>query len=138
MARCGASASSWSSALLGVFALFAVFAPVAFPGGDRRYNAEFTNVTGLENGDFVRIAGVEVGKVKNISIQPDTTGAGRVHRRSTRWCSPRAARAVIRYDDLIGGRYLALQEGAGGSHEAQAGRTRSRWTAPSRRWTWTR
>ena len=35
-------------------------------------------------------------------------------------------RAVIRYDDLIGGRYLALEEGAGEHQEAQAGGQPSR------------
>ena len=58
--------------LLGVFALYAVFGQLRFGEKPTTYNAEFTNVTGLENGDFVRIAGVEVGKVKKISIQPTT------------------------------------------------------------------
>ena len=56
-----------------MFALFAVFGQLRFGEAANTYKAEFTNVTGLENGDFVRIAGVEVGKVKEISIQPDTT-----------------------------------------------------------------
>ena len=59
--------------LLGVFALYAVFGQLRFGEKANAYNAVFTNVTGLENGDFVRIAGVEVGKVKKISIQADTT-----------------------------------------------------------------
>ena len=59
--------------LLGVFALYAVFGELRFGEKTTAYNAEFTNVTGLENGDFVRIAGVEVGRVNNISIQDDTT-----------------------------------------------------------------
>ena len=33
------------------------------------------------------------------------------------------SRAVIRYDDLIGGRYLALEEGAGGTKKLNAGDT---------------
>ena len=66
--------------LLGVFALFAVFGQLRF-GEDQRYNAVFTNVTGLESGNFVRIAGVEVGKVKKISHQGRHHRAGRVRRR---------------------------------------------------------
>ena len=42
-------------------------------------------MTGLENGDFVRIAGVEVGKVKNIAIQPDTTAVVEFTA-DDRWC----------------------------------------------------
>ncbi len=62
--------------LLGVFGLFAVFGQLRF-GEDpslqesKTYKAEFTNVTGLENGDFVRIAGVEVGKVKHSAQRGD-------------------------------------------------------------------
>ena len=80
-------------------------------------------MTGLENGDFVRIAGVEVGKVKKICDQ---------RRRARRWSSSppidsvvltEGSRAVIRYDDLIGGRYLALEEGAGGTKKLNPGDT---------------
>ena len=46
--------------------LFAVFAQLRFGEKADTYRAEFANVTGLEAGDFVRIAGVEVGKVKEI------------------------------------------------------------------------
>jgi phospholipid/cholesterol/gamma-HCH transport system substrate-binding protein len=36
------------------------------------YRAIFNNVSGLANGNFVRVAGVEVGKVTRISITPTT------------------------------------------------------------------
>ncbi len=45
-------------------------------------------------------------------------------------------RAVIRYDDVIGGRYLALEEGAGGTKKLNPA-TPFRWPAPRPRWTWT-
>ena len=53
------------------FGLFMVFAQLRFQT-EVTCNADFTNVSGLKNGDFVRIAGVEVGKVQHISIRPDT------------------------------------------------------------------
>ena len=58
--------------VLGAFALIAVFAQLRFQS-EKTYTAQFANVSGLEGGNFVRIAGVEVGKVKNIDIQPDST-----------------------------------------------------------------
>ncbi len=88
------------------------------------YRAEFTNVTGLETDDFVRIAGVEVGKVKKIAIQPDTTALVEFTADDSVVLTE-GSRAVIRYDDLIGGRYLALEEGAGGTRQAQPGRHHS-------------
>lgn len=58
--------------LFGAFSLLAIFAQFRF-GESKEYRAVFTNVTGLETGNFVRIAGVEVGKVKGIAINPDST-----------------------------------------------------------------
>ena len=108
--------------LLGVFALYAVFGQLRFGEKANTYKAEFLNVTGLENGDFVRIAGVEVGKVKNISIQPDTTALVEFTADDSVVLTD-GNRAVIRYDDLIGGRYLALVEGAGGTTKVKPGDT---------------
>ena len=57
-----------------------VFAQMRFQA-EKTYKAEFTTVSGLENGNFVRIAGVEVGKVKTISVDPGChCGGGVLHR----------------------------------------------------------
>jgi len=103
------------------FAMFAVFAQLRFDS-DISYKADFTNVSGLQSGQFVRIAGVEVGQVKNISIQPDTTVRVEFSADSSVVLTE-GTRAVIRYDDLIGGRYLALEEGAGGTAKLRPGDT---------------
>ena len=108
--------------LLGVFGLFAVFGELRFGEKTKTYLAEFSNVTGLENGDFVRIAGVEVGKVENVEIQPDTTALVEFTADESVVLT-QGSRAIIRYDDLIGGRYLALQEGAGSTTTLKAGDT---------------
>jgi len=108
--------------LLGVFGLFAVFGQLRFGEATNTYKAEFTNVTGLENGDFVRIGGVEVGQVKEVAIQPDTTALVEFTADQSVVLTE-GSRAVIRYDDLIGGRYLALQEGVGGTATLKPGGT---------------
>ncbi len=108
--------------LLGVFGLFAVFGQMRFGEKSHQYRAEFINVTGLETNDFVRIAGVEVGKVKKVEIQPDTTALVEFSADDSVVLT-QGSRAVIRYDDLIGGRYLALEEGAGGTQKLSAGDT---------------
>ncbi|OBB37195.1 mammalian cell entry protein [Mycobacterium sp. 852002-51961_SCH5331710] len=108
--------------VLGVFGLFAVFGQMRFGEVTNSYVAEFTNVTGLENGDFVRIAGVEVGRVKKVEIQPDTTARVEFTADESVVLTE-GSRAVIRYDDLIGGRYLALEEGAGGVKKLAPGGT---------------
>lgn len=95
--------------LMGLFVLLAVFAQLRF-APQQSFSAVFTNVGGLKGGDFVRIAGVEVGKVKAIGIQPDAT----VHvefKIDDSVTLTEGSRAVIRYDNLYGDRYLALEEG---------------------------
>jgi phospholipid/cholesterol/gamma-HCH transport system substrate-binding protein len=111
-----------SVCLLGVFALFAVFGQLRFGEVTKSYRAMFTSVTGLENGDFVRIAGVEVGSVEKVAIQPDTTALVEFTADDSVVLTE-GSRAVIRYDDLIGGRYLALEEGAGGTRKLESGGT---------------
>jgi phospholipid/cholesterol/gamma-HCH transport system substrate-binding protein len=107
--------------LFGTFAMFAIFAQLRFQQGST-YQAEFTNVTGLEAGQFVRIAGVEVGKVKTLTIQPDTTVLVEFSADDSVVLTE-GSRAVIRYDDLIGGRYLGLEDGAGGTKKLNRGDT---------------
>jgi phospholipid/cholesterol/gamma-HCH transport system substrate-binding protein len=107
--------------LLGAFALIAVFAQLRFQEG-QTYNAIFTSVSGLKGGNFVRIAGVEVGKVKSIKIQDDASALVSFSTDDSVILTE-GTKAVIRYDDLIGGRYLALEEGAGGIRKMPPGAT---------------
>lgn len=107
--------------LLAAALLFAVFVQLRF-GNAKTYNAVFVNVSGLQGGNFVRIAGVEVGKVKDISVQPDSTLRVEFSAEESVVLTE-GSRAVIRYDDLIGGRYLALEEGAGGVTKLTPGAT---------------
>src|SRR5277367_3452631 len=107
--------------VIGAFGLIAVFAQLRFQS-EKTYTAQFSNVSGLEGGNFVRIAGVEVGKVKKINIQPDST----VRVEFTAADSvvlTEGTRAAIRFADLVGGRYVALEEGAGGVKRLHPGDT---------------
>jgi phospholipid/cholesterol/gamma-HCH transport system substrate-binding protein len=107
--------------VLGLFALLAIFAQLRFQREDT-YQAEFANITGLENGNFVRIAGVEVGKVKHISLKHDATVVVTFSADPSVTLTE-GSRAAIRYDNLIGGRYLSLEEGAGGVRQLHPGDT---------------
>jgi phospholipid/cholesterol/gamma-HCH transport system substrate-binding protein len=96
----------------GAFALMTVFAQFRF-GDGTKYFADFTNVSGLQTGNLVRIAGVEVGKVETIEFNSDSSlRVGFSTDGSV--ALTEGSRAAIRYDNVIGGRYLALEEGAGG------------------------
>lgn len=73
------------------------------------YRAAFTDVSGLEVGDEVRVAGVHVGKVQSIKIRPDSSVIVGFNLLDT--IEPtRAIRATVHYKNLIGDRYLALEQ----------------------------
>ncbi|OBL07395.1 mammalian cell entry protein [Mycobacterium sp. 1245499.0] len=97
--------------LLFTFALVAVFGQLRFE--DRTgYRAIFTNISGLKSGNFVRIAGVEVGKVGDLSLHRDGTVTVDFEVDKGVRLSE-GTKAVVRYENLIGDRYLALEEGPG-------------------------
>jgi phospholipid/cholesterol/gamma-HCH transport system substrate-binding protein len=106
---------------LGTFALLMIFAQLRFEK-QTTYRADFTNISGLEAGNFVRIAGVEVGKVKAVSVGPDGTAHVQFAADDSVVLTE-GTRAAIRWADMIGGRYLSLEEGAGGAQRMDAGDT---------------
>ncbi|BBY02436.1 MCE family protein [Mycobacterium seoulense] len=107
--------------VLGAFALIAVFAQLRFQS-EKTYKAQFANVSGLQEGNFIRVAGVEVGKVKSITVQPDSTVLVEFATADSVVLTE-GTRAAIRFADLIGGRYMALEEGAGGVKRLNPGTT---------------
>ena len=107
--------------LVGAFVLVTVFGQFRFQSG-KNYFAAFTNVSGLKDGDIVRIAGVEVGKVQKISVNRDATVRVEFSADDSVVLTE-GSRAVIRYDDLIGNRFLALAEGAGAMNALKPGDT---------------
>ena len=107
--------------VIGTFVLLTVFAQFRF-GQGRTYNAEFSNVSGLKNGDMVRIAGVEVGKVKDIAVRQDASVAVAFSTDNSVVLT-NGTRVSIRYDNLFGGRYLALEQGPGAVNPLPPGGT---------------
>jgi phospholipid/cholesterol/gamma-HCH transport system substrate-binding protein len=84
----------------------------AFAGGGTTYRARFTDVTGLLDGDDVRIAGVRVGEVTALRVV-DNSVAEIEFTVSDDIPLATSVRAKIRYRNLVGQRYVALAEGPG-------------------------
>ncbi|MEU4326554.1 MlaD family protein [Nonomuraea dietziae] len=74
------------------------------------YRGLFTDATGLRPGDDVRVAGVRVGRVEEISLYGTQAEVAFSVRRSTPL--PRGVVAAIRWRNLAGRRYLALTPGS--------------------------
>ncbi|OBI17089.1 mammalian cell entry protein [Mycobacterium sp. E2327] len=82
-----------------------------------KYSAEFTNVSGLRQGQFVRASGVEIGKVDSVKLV-DGGRRARVDFNVDRSIPLyQSTTAQIRYLDLIGNRYLELKRGEGEGSE---------------------
>ncbi|MDQ3155204.1 MAG: MCE family protein [Actinomycetota bacterium] len=92
-------------------------------GGDHRdYSAVFTNVSGLRAGDDVRAAGVSIGRVQSVEV--DARGRANVgFILAERQPIYRNTSMIVRYQNLLGQRYLALVPGTGDSVAQAAGTT---------------
>ncbi|WP_175409068.1 MCE family protein [Streptomyces sp. TRM64462] len=116
--------------------LAATIVNVSFTPKDT-YTAVFSDVTSLEEGDDIRVAGVRVGEVEDIRITGEGGGKsdgkggesdGQALAEVTFSVSRdrpllTSTRAVIRYRSLVGQRYVALTEGTGdGTRLAPGGR----------------
>lgn len=78
-------------------------------GSSQRYQAVFSDATGMAKGDDVRIAGVKVGTVKKIEIT-DRTKALVTFTVADDQHLAEETRATVRYRNIVGQRYLALTD----------------------------
>ncbi|TCK20306.1 phospholipid/cholesterol/gamma-HCH transport system substrate-binding protein [Pseudonocardia endophytica] len=86
-------------------------------GGDvTDYSARFSDATGLLPGDDIRIAGVVVGTVKSIEVV-DRKVAQVDFSVDSGQQLPATVNATIKYRNLIGQRYVSLDQGAGPTGE---------------------
>ncbi len=76
------------------------------------YHATFTDAARLKGGNDVRIAGVPVGSVGDVKLNPDNTVdvAFTVNKKYQMYTS---TRALIRYENLVGDRYMEITSGPG-------------------------
>jgi phospholipid/cholesterol/gamma-HCH transport system substrate-binding protein len=107
--------------LLVAAGLVVIFGEFRF-GPSNTYHANFIDATRLKGGQKVRIAGVPVGTVKNVKLKPNNTVdvAFTVDKRYTLYSS---TRAVIRYDNLVGDRFLEITSGPGELRKLRPGAT---------------
>jgi phospholipid/cholesterol/gamma-HCH transport system substrate-binding protein len=104
-----------------VFILVTVFGQFRFD--DRAsYSAVFKNVSGLKGGNFVRIAGVEVGKVSSLELHKDGTVTVEFALDKDLTITE-GTKASVRYENLIGDRYLSLEDGPGAARKLAPGQT---------------
>lgn len=107
--------------LLVAAGLVVVFGEFRF-SSDNGYHATFAQASRLKAGQDVRIAGVPVGSVKSVSLNPDNSVdvAFNVDKRYQLYTS---SKAVVRYENLVGDRYLEITAGPGELRKLPPGST---------------
>jgi phospholipid/cholesterol/gamma-HCH transport system substrate-binding protein len=107
----------WLVLLVFTVMIIIVFGQVRF---DRTtgYSALFTNVSGLRAGQFVRAAGVEIGKVSKVTLLDGDKRVLVDFNVDRELSLDQATTASIRYLNLLGDRYLELKHGDSGQRLA--------------------
>lgn len=104
--------------LLTVF-LFFIFGQYQ-TGSTTEYSALFTDVSRLKQGQTVRVAGVRVGTVNSVELRADKKVLVKFDA-SRDVVLTGGTRAVIRYLNLVGDRYLELLDGPGNTKPLPGG-----------------
>ncbi len=101
--------------------LIVVFGQFRFSSSNS-FHATFAEASRLKSGQDVRIAGVPVGTVNSVTLNPDNTVdvAFDVDKRYQLYTS---TRAVVRYENLVGDRYMEITSGPGELKKLPAGAT---------------
>jgi len=89
-------------------------------GDTRTWKARFTSVSGLRDGDDVRVAGVKVGRVEGVKvIDNDEAEVTFILQKEQKIYD--STRLALRYQNLLGQRYLSLTAGANRAKEMSPG-----------------
>lgn len=107
--------------LLVAAALVVVFGEFRFASG-HTFHANFTEASRLKAGQDVRISGVPVGTVKSVSLEPDNSVDVEFDV-NDKYQLYTSTRAVVRYENLVGDRYLEITSGPGELRKLPAGGT---------------
>ena len=99
--------------------LAVVFSQVRFASTDS-YNATFTSASGLGVGDKVRIAGVQVGAVKGVKVGDDNLAHVEFDVEK-KYPIFESTKLTVRYENLVGDRYMELLEGPGSMQQLSDG-----------------
>jgi phospholipid/cholesterol/gamma-HCH transport system substrate-binding protein len=105
-------------AMLTVF-LFVVFSQTR-TGATKGYSAVFADASRLETGDTVRVAGIRVGTVQDVSLQADRKVLVKFDT-DRNIVLTTGTNAAIRYLNLVGDRYLELIDTPGSTKILPAG-----------------
>ncbi|HWJ82503.1 MAG TPA: MlaD family protein [Nocardioides sp.] len=91
-------------------------------GPSHTYRAVMTDVSGLQPGDLVRVAGVRVGQVDSLDVEDGNQVEVTFHVDQSQHLTDET-QVLVRYENLLGDRYLELQQPAGEGRALPPGST---------------
>jgi phospholipid/cholesterol/gamma-HCH transport system substrate-binding protein len=89
-------------------------------GATTEYSAVFADVSRLNGGESVRVAGIRVGTVLDVALRPDNKVVVRFDADKTMVVTA-GTKVAVRYLNLVGDRYLELIDGPGPTRRLPAG-----------------
>ena len=105
--------------VLGIAIIFAAFlwkfSDVGFGANQYIVNAKFRSAEGITVGTDVRLAGVKIGSVSNLSLDPKTFNAIARLSLNPEYQMPEDSSAIISSEGLLGGNFVEILPG--GSYE---------------------
>lgn len=101
--------------------LVVIFGEFRF-ASNHTYHADFATASRLKGGEDVRIAGIPVGTVKSVKLKPDNS-VDVTFDLDKRYQMYDSTRALIRYENLVGDRYLEIASGDGEMRKLPPGAT---------------
>jgi phospholipid/cholesterol/gamma-HCH transport system substrate-binding protein len=101
--------------VLGIAIIFAVFllkfSNVGFGAGQYTVDAKFRSAEGITVGTDVRLAGVKIGSVSNLSLDPQTFQATARLSIKPEYQMPDDSAAIISSEGLLGGSFVEILPG---------------------------
>ncbi len=121
--RSAIPSSAWKMAVFAAVTLLLIGLLATLIGnisltGTRTYYGRFTDATGVLHGDRVRLSGVEVGSIRDVRLVPGEDGRQQaLVEFQVRDDVPMStdARLELRFENIVGQRYLAIDQEPGGS-----------------------
>ena len=107
------------SIVLGIAIIFAVFlwrfSDVGFGAGQYKIDAKFRSAEGITVGTDVRLAGVKIGSVSDLNLDPQTFQATARLSIKPEYQVPDDSAAIISSEGILGGNFVEILPG--GSYE---------------------
>jgi phospholipid/cholesterol/gamma-HCH transport system substrate-binding protein len=115
---------------LAIFAIFGLAVAIVLyltlaqttVGASHSYSAMMTNVSGLAKGDVVRVAGVRVGQVDGLDVVGHNEIKVKFHVATDQHLTSKT-QVLVRYQNLLGDRYLELSQPPGEGSPLSPGAT---------------